>query len=200
MTKENTFRDLLQRVRAGDDAAAAELVRRYEPAIRRAVRVRLTDPRLNRLFDSMDVCQSVMANFFMRAAAGQFDLESPEQLLKLLVTMARNKLLDYARKQQSAKRGQGKVVPDSEGKILAAVAAADQTPSRIVAGKELLREIRQRLSAEELFLMDQRALGREWADIAAELGGQANALRMKLSRALDRVSRQMGLKEAAEAE
>ena len=46
------FQVLLRRVRAGDGQAAAEFARRYEPAIRRAARVRLVDTRLNRLLDS----------------------------------------------------------------------------------------------------------------------------------------------------
>src|SRR6266404_4654229 len=101
MSEANDFHDLIRQVRAGDDAEAAELVRRYEPAIRRAVRIRLGDTRLARAFDSMDVCQSVMASFFVRAALGQYELDAPEQLLKLLATMARNKLADHARQQQA---------------------------------------------------------------------------------------------------
>src|SRR5260221_3136505 len=59
---------------------------------RRAIRFRLADTNLARLLDSMDICQSVLASFFLRAAAGQFDIEQPQQLVKLLVAMARNKL------------------------------------------------------------------------------------------------------------
>ena len=81
------------RVRAGDEQAATELVRSYEPAIRRAARVRMTDVRLRRVLDSMDICQSVMASFFVRAASGLYDLETPEQLLRLLATMARNTII-----------------------------------------------------------------------------------------------------------
>src|ERR1700694_139372 len=58
MTAPESFQDLMSRVRAGDEAAAVELVRRYEPAIRRTIRARLLDDRLCRAFDSMDVCQS----------------------------------------------------------------------------------------------------------------------------------------------
>src|SRR5262245_31987749 len=83
MAEDPSFQDLLRRVRQRDEQAAAELVRRYEPTIRLAVRVRLTDPRLRRLLDSVDICQSILANFFVRAAAGQFDLERSEQLVKL---------------------------------------------------------------------------------------------------------------------
>src|SRR4051812_13228598 len=109
VVEDSTFRDLMRRVRAGEAAAATELVRTYEPAIRRAVRVRLEDSRLQRLCDSMDICQSVLASFFLRAAAGQYDLEKPAHLFKLLVAMARNKLADETRRQAAECRGGGRV-------------------------------------------------------------------------------------------
>src|SRR6516164_3751579 len=96
MSEDAGFAELIRRVRARDADAAAEVVRRYEPEIRRAVRVRLTDPGLRRVLDSMDICQSVLGNFFVRAAAGQFDLDRPEQLIKLLARMARNRLTNEA--------------------------------------------------------------------------------------------------------
>src|SRR6516162_9738037 len=99
MPKTNPFQELIGRVRAGDEAAAAELVRLYEPAIRRAARIRLADSHLRRLFDSMDISQSVFASFFLRAALGQYELEDPSQLLRLLVTMSRKKLTDHLRQQ-----------------------------------------------------------------------------------------------------
>src|SRR5689334_8009854 len=74
VSAETPFRKLIRRVRAGDQDAATELVRQYEPAIRRVVRVRLTDTRLRAALDSMDVCQSVLATFFVRAALGQYEL------------------------------------------------------------------------------------------------------------------------------
>src|SRR5437867_3096085 len=104
MDEPGDFLELIRRVRAGDQQAATDLVRRYEPAIRLAVRVRLTDGRLRRVMDSMDICQSVLANFFVRAAAGQFELEKPEQLLALLTTMARNKLTNQAHRHQAGRR------------------------------------------------------------------------------------------------
>jgi RNA polymerase sigma-70 factor (ECF subfamily) len=53
MAEPASFQDLIRRIRAGDPEAAAELVRRYEPTIRRAVRVRLVDARLGALLDSL---------------------------------------------------------------------------------------------------------------------------------------------------
>jgi RNA polymerase sigma-70 factor (ECF subfamily) len=198
MPEEPSFPALLRRVRAGDAQAAAELVAAYEPEIRRLVRLQLTDPRLGRLLDSADVCQSVLANFFVRAAAGQFDLERPEQLLKLLAQMARNRLRDHARAQHAGRRDNRRL--ERRGaEALDAVAGVEATPSRIVAGKELLAKVQGLLSAPERYLADQRALGRGWADLAAELGDNPEALRKRLARALDRVARQLGLEEVSHA-
>jgi RNA polymerase sigma factor (sigma-70 family) len=192
VSQTQAFRDLLAKVRGGDQAAAAELVRQYETELRRAVRVRLTDPRLRRVLDSADVCQSVLAQFFVRVAAGEFDLDRPEQLLHLLVRMARNKVLDKARRQQADKRDQRRV-------DLAPAARLDELsgnapgPERIVANQDLLSAVRRLLSEDERHLADQRAQGREWRDLSHELGAQPDALRKKLSRGLDRVLAQLGL-------
>jgi RNA polymerase sigma-70 factor (ECF subfamily) len=66
-------------------------VRRYEPAIRRAVRVRLIDARLRRVLDSTDICQSVLGSFFAHAGEDRYDLDTPEQLIKLLIGMVRQR-------------------------------------------------------------------------------------------------------------
>jgi RNA polymerase sigma-70 factor (ECF subfamily) len=191
MAEAPSFPSLIRRVRAGDADAAAELVRTYEPQIRRVVRVRLTDPRLRRLLDVTDICQSVLGNFFIRAASGQFELETPEQLLKLLATMARNKITDWARKAQAGRRDHDAVPLDASG--VKEPAAPDPSPSRIVADRELLKEVQARLSEEERYLADQRSGGREWDDLASELGAKPQTLRMRLTRALDRVAQELGL-------
>jgi RNA polymerase sigma-70 factor (ECF subfamily) len=182
---------LIARLRTGDADAAAELVRRYEPVIRSRVRVwlRMQDPRLRRVFDSMDVCQSVLASFFVRAAAGQYDLDQPEQLTALLVQMARHKLAHRVSRETARRRDVRRT--DADG--LDAVPAADPTPSDRCAGGELLREVLRRLPDEERTLADRRADGLGWAAIAAELGGTADGRRMQLARALDRVTAQLGL-------
>src|SRR5215831_6359040 len=104
MTADEGFAEFLSRVRAGDEQAAQELVRRYEAAIRLEVRLRLRQRQLRRYFDSMDICQSVLGSFFVRAALGQFDLDRPEELFKLLVAMTRNKLAYQVRKQRTKSR------------------------------------------------------------------------------------------------
>jgi RNA polymerase sigma-70 factor (ECF subfamily) len=194
MSGDETFTEFVRRIRAGDEQAAAELVRRYEPLIRREIRLHLEDRRLCRLFDSMDVCQSVLASFFVRTAAGQYDLERPEQLLKLLVTMARNKLASAARSQHRQRRDNRRAAGSPED--LEQVADEGPSPSDQVAGKELLDRLRQVLSDEERQLADLRAQGLAWGDIADQLGGTAQARRMQLARAVERVAQELGLEAA----
>lgn len=191
MSDALTFQELLVRVRAGDQEAARTLVDRYEPAIRRAVRFRLTDSRLARVFDSMDICQSVLASFFVRAAAGQYDIEQPDQLLKLLVAMARNKLALQARAQQRQRRDYRRVQPAGLEEKL--IAGDEPTPSVQVAGQELLVEAERLMSAEERQLVELRKEGIEWDAIAQKVGGAPEALRKKLARAVDRVAHQLNL-------
>src|SRR5262249_25955616 len=76
VTDGPTLRALLVRIRAGDQQAATALVRRYEPALRRAVRLRLRDRQLRRFLDSSDICQAVLLRFFARVAAGQYELDT----------------------------------------------------------------------------------------------------------------------------
>jgi RNA polymerase sigma-70 factor (ECF subfamily) len=112
----DTFAEFLVRVRAGDEQAARELVSHYEPAIRLEVRVRLRQQRLRRFFDSMDICQSVLNSFFVRTALGQFDLNSPDDLFRLLLVMARNKLAYHVRREGAGCRDYRRVdaVPVTE--------------------------------------------------------------------------------------
>jgi RNA polymerase sigma-70 factor (ECF subfamily) len=193
MPEQNTFADFLRRIRAGDEQAAADLVRRYEPVIRLEVRRRLRDPGLQRLFDSMDICQSVLASFFLRAASGQYDLDDQGQLLRLLVAMARKKLAFQARKESAQRRDHRRVTDNNPDNVAAPAASS---PSRLVAGQELLREFRARLTAEEQRVADLRGAGHSWAEVAARLGGTPQARRMQLARAVERVVEQLEPDEA----
>jgi RNA polymerase sigma-70 factor (ECF subfamily) len=184
------FRELIRQVRSGNQDAAAELVRLHESAIRRAVRFRLFNARLRTSFDSMDICQSVLASFFVRVAAGQYDLETPEQLVNLLTTMARNKLASRARKERARERAVRHLDEPSE---LNEPRSTEPDPSDVSSARELCREALLRLNDEERELVALRHQGCDWESIAREKKSTPVALRKRLSRALDRVLHEVGL-------
>src|SRR6516164_8828813 len=125
MCENAAFADFIRRIRDGDDQAARELVQLYEPVIRREVRLRLRDQRL----------------------ASRYDLEQPDQLRRLLVTMTRHKLTKQVRRHRADRRDYRRL-ESRDPAYLEGRPAADPSPSRLVAGRELLDEFRRQLSAE----------------------------------------------------
>lgn len=186
------FTELIRLVRCGDQSAAEQLVARYEPFIRRELRIRMIDQRLSRHVDSFDICQSLWSSFFARMATGQFDLEGPQQLSKLLVVMARNKLASQARRQLALKRDVRRTEPDQ---VLTEVPDECDTPSSHVSAQEIMDKILSNLSEEERQLSDLRRVGLSWDEVATRMGGTAQARRMQLDRAADRIIAQLGLND-----
>jgi RNA polymerase sigma-70 factor (ECF subfamily) len=188
MLGANPFSDFITKIRAGDEDAARELVLQFEKLIRCEVRVRLTDPSLYRIFDSMDICQSVLTSFFVRAALGQYKLDNPEDLVRLLIGMARRKLAFHARKQRAQRRDHRRT-QDATAVSL----ASGENPSSIVANRDILSQFRERLTDEERQLADLRSLGHGWDAIAGRCGGTSAGRRMQLTRAIKRVAQQLRL-------
>ena len=55
------------------------------------------------------------------------------------------------------------------------------------------QEVPRRLAPDERQILELRNQGHDWAAIAAQLGGGAEALREKLARGIDRVAAELGL-------
>ena len=73
------------------------------------------------------------------------------------------------------------------------LADAGATPSKIVANQELLNELHERLSDDERLIVEQRTMGKEWSEIADQIGGTPEAVRKRYSRAIDRAVKDMDL-------
>ncbi len=109
--------------------------------------------------------------------------------------MARNKASKLARHEHAERRDQRRVEGGSPE--VAVAAGGEASPSRHVSARELLDEARRRLGEEERRLLELRQQGMDWAAIAAEVGGGAEARRKQLARAIDRVAVELGLDEGA---
>jgi RNA polymerase sigma-70 factor (ECF subfamily) len=107
--------------------------------------------------------------------------------------MARNRLIDQARRQQSGRRDARRLDAGAEQQLANVADSSTPTPSQTVSEKELFQAVRDQLTPEERQLAEQRALGKDWAEIAKEVGSTPEALRKKLGRALDRVTRRLGI-------
>jgi RNA polymerase sigma factor (sigma-70 family) len=154
---------LLEACRRGDSAAAAELVRRYLPHVRAAVRRRLAGGMRLR-FDSQDFAQDVWLSFF-RAAIDRVDLRDERTLIAYLSQMARTKVAEEYRHQTTQKVGLDRDVPFSQtgdgptgrGPTPSADALADDEWERLTAG----------LTDRERRMLQMLREGHTYADTAA---------------------------------
>lgn len=193
MTEEHSgFLELIRRLRQGDQQAAFELVKSYESVIRVAVRARLHDPVYNRIFDSMDICQSVMASFFPRAMLGQYDFEEPQQLVALLITMAKSKVSNQIRHYRTQRRNVKRDLSQNDTGA-EELTGLQPTPSKVIHAKELMDQIRQRLSKEEQQIVDLRQQGCQWNEVAERMGGTGDARRKQFQRVMKQLTRDLKL-------
>jgi RNA polymerase sigma-70 factor (ECF subfamily) len=196
---ESLFERLVVAIREGDRQTADLLVRAVEPYLRGAIRLRLANSKLRRVLDSMDICQSVLADLFARGASGWSGQESGTHIRRKILRMAFNKLVSKAR-HENPNRGS---VPD--GCELHDVTPA---PSQVVADLELGMAIRSRLSQTEQWLFDENKVkGRTWKEIAkaSDLlpevlrGITHDSLRIRLARAIIRVRQELESDGATDA-
>ena len=119
----------------------------------------------------MDVCQSVLASFFVHVAIGAYVLHEPRQLVALLTKMAQNKLNMRAR----ASIGIVATSVVSQPRLLRKRTwfLTLPGPLRQAAGKELLDRTLAMMTPEIRAIAVRRMRDEAWADIASALGGTA---------------------------
>jgi RNA polymerase sigma-70 factor (ECF subfamily) len=167
---DTAFTRLLAQVQAGDEDAARQVCERYGPHIIRAVRRRL-HARLRSKFDSTDFSQDVWASFFTKVVE-KCDLDNPEDLIRLLTAMARNKVLLAlrARTRRQKRDIQREVSLEDKPGGGSKLAAVQQTPSQIAMGEEAWHQLlaKQPPVTRRILLLLRRGYSHE--RIAAELG------------------------------
>ena len=126
---------------------------------------------------------------------GQIDFDRPGQLLRLLSTMARNKVIDRHRREKARRPKQ--VSDDRNGHTYSELDVPDpcDSPSQVIAGKELVELIEGRLSVEERETARLRRQGLSWIEIGKQLGASGEALRKRLSRSCQRILEELGIEE-----
>jgi RNA polymerase sigma-70 factor (ECF subfamily) len=96
-------RSLLRRYRGGNERAAAELYRRYAQRLHALARAQLSAD-LSRRVDVDDIVQSVFGSFFRGVSEALYDVPAGEELWKLLLVIALNKIRKKAAHHHAARR------------------------------------------------------------------------------------------------
>jgi RNA polymerase sigma-70 factor (ECF subfamily) len=172
MSLDPSFDDVMARLRAGDQDAAREVFQRFAGRL-----IALAHERLDRLVrpkvDPEDVVQSAFKSFFLRYAAGQFDLGDWDGLWGLLVCITLRKCgrevkrfhgphHDVRREAPAAAGGEANTVWDA--------LAREPTPAEAAMLAETVEQFVRDLGARDRRVFELRLQGCTVPEISAEVG------------------------------
>ncbi len=163
------IRELLARIKNGDEEAARELLSRYESKVRLVVRRQL--PRLLRSrFDSIDFLQSVWGSFFHRIQTGPNDLNEEENLIAFLAWAARNKVIDEYRRAATRKQNIHREQSIENQRDRETALASGDTPSQLAQAHETFDRLSRLLPEDRRVILELKAAGYSCSEIGGKLG------------------------------
>ena len=173
---------LLERLAAGDAAAAALIVADYEPYLRMLVRRSLPGP-LRAKFDSIDVVQSVWVQVLHALHSGAWEITDRARLRALLATVARRRLISQYRHHRSALERE----QPAGGAVDGLPQPRQASPSEVAQADELWERMLALCPPEHHQILQLRRQGLRLIEIAEQTGMHEGSIR----RILRRLARQL---------
>jgi len=194
---------MLQRLKSGDEAAASEILDRYESQVRLVVR-RFLPRVLRSRFDSQDIMQSVWRSFFQKVREDQAaksadpvaeakpeeEFQDAGQLFKFLSRMARNKVIDQYRRETSLKSDvhRQRAIHGESGEDLDPP-SPEESPAEVVEAADELSHWRSLIPEDRQELIDMKADGMSTREIGVKLGISERTVQRVLEDLRQRVER-----------
>lgn len=167
--EQDDFALLMQRVAAGSEGAARELVERYGSFILRIVRQKLARS-MRPKFDSIDFVQAVWASFFALRAHG-FAFQRSEALVAFLVQIARNKVVEAVRQRlQYQKYNVNRECHLDQSGAFETFAACEPTPEDIAIAREEWNNLLESQPVKYQQILRALRDGETQKDVAEQLG------------------------------
>ena len=173
-------RSLLRRLRGGSEDAATQLYYKYAQRLRALARA-TTSAHLARRVDADDIVQSVFRTFFRAASQGLYDVPAGDDLWKLLLVIALNKIRAAGIHHSAAKRD---VRATAELDRLDEAAEADpQDDAEQTFLRLAVTDTLGRLTDLERHAIELRMEGFEVAEIADRMGRSKRTVERALQQA-----------------
>lgn len=137
---DERFAELMDKARRGSQEAAEQVWREYGPYVVYVVR-RWLRPEMRGRLDSQDFAQDVWASFF-REVPARDAVTSPDDLIRLLTKMAKNKVVSEYRRHSNHRRDVER--EESHGVFVDGSELIDErqpTPSQVFAASTLVDEL-----------------------------------------------------------
>jgi RNA polymerase sigma-70 factor (ECF subfamily) len=163
-----TDSSLLRRVRLGSEDAATQLYLRYAQRLRGLVRAQ-SSPDLARRVDAEEIVQSIFGSFFRGASSGYYDVPVGEELWKLFLVIALNKIRAKGAFHRAAKRDVRRTTEKGESEEWAEL-PEEQDSAALAFLRITVKEAMERLPPNHRQVVTLRIEGHEVADIARQTG------------------------------
>jgi RNA polymerase sigma-70 factor (ECF subfamily) len=154
------------RLRAGSEDAATQIYLRYAERLAALARAHCS-PDLRQRLEADDIVQEVFAIFFRRVKSGRYDVPAGQELWRLLLVIALNKIRAQGNYHRAARRDvrltAGQQVLEKGG-----LCGADTEPTLLL--ELTINEALQSLPPELREVILLRIEGYEVAEIAARVG------------------------------
>lgn len=176
--RRDEFRDLLDRLRDGDESAAEQIIDQYGPHLVSAIRRRIRSRRVRLVYETEDCLQSVWGSVFANRERIA-EMESPQHLMRFLARVATNKLVDKQREIAGRNQNRALVVPlpGSESADRFQLATSDPTPSAQASLAEEWEIRTKDLPDEKRTILELRREGHTSEEIAARTGYSERGVR-----------------------
>jgi RNA polymerase sigma-70 factor (ECF subfamily) len=166
--EESSDRSLLRRFRHGEADAPTQLYLRYAERLQ-ALAARQTSSELGKRLDPEDIVQTVFRTFFRRVAEGNYDVPDGEEIWKLLLVIALNKIRDAAVHHRAAKRDVRRT-GSGEANELAIQNAAGKDEAALAVLRMVVDEVLEGLPESYRRMIEMRIDGHEVVEISREVG------------------------------
>jgi RNA polymerase sigma-70 factor (ECF subfamily) len=167
-----SFDDIMRRLRAGDEDAAAAVFHRFAQRLVALARSRL-DSRLRQKVDPEDVVQSVYKSFFLRYAGGQLDPHNWDSLWTLLTVITLHKCGRWQEHFHAGRRTLDAEValppPTGDSGSGWEALAGDPTPSEVVLLTETVEELLRGVEGRNREIVTLALQGHTASEISAQL-------------------------------
>jgi len=193
MEARDSFTDLMERLRAGDQDAAREVFQRF---VRKLVALAASqfDAVLRRKVDPEEVVQSAYKSFFLRYGAGKLEVRDWGSLWGLLTMITLRKCFDraeYHRAQRRDVRREAAAHPGATGtEPWWEAIAREPTPDEAAVLAETVEQLLRGLAEDDRPILEMSLQGYTTQEISEQLGRPERSvrrLRERLRKELERM-------------
>jgi RNA polymerase sigma factor (sigma-70 family) len=170
---DDALQALIGKLSSGDEAAAEEVFRAYEPYLRMVVR-RMLPSNLRPKFDSIDVVQSVWADVLTGFREAGWQFSDAAHLKAFLVRATRNRFIDRVRQNRAAVEKSQPLAPEQ---LDAAATTAEPDPGDVLEADELWEKMLALSAPNHRPILELKRQGCSLAEIAGKTGFHESSIR-----------------------